>query len=146
MILTDEQMRRMEMDARRFAGAYTGTSGTLASHTLNLICHIRESRLSRPKNEKLDQFLDWLDSFAVPSISHGECAMSSWIRVSDADPPVGRDVLVYLVDGTDEMHAVACLCEGDDGELYWESDFDEIHGTPLDYVTHWMELPPPPSR
>lgn len=35
-ITTDEE-QRMAQDARRFTGAFTGTSGTLAAHVLRLL-------------------------------------------------------------------------------------------------------------
>ena len=39
--LTDEYMAQAEVDARRFSGAYTGTSGTLAAHVLRLLAEVR---------------------------------------------------------------------------------------------------------
>ena len=44
--LSDEYLQQCEFDARRFQGAYTGTSGTLASHVLRLL-----AELSRVKGE-----------------------------------------------------------------------------------------------
>lgn len=35
--LTDEYLAQAEQDARRFSGAYTGTSGTLAAHVIRLL-------------------------------------------------------------------------------------------------------------
>lgn len=35
--LTPPELERMEQDARRFQGAYTGTSGTLAAHVIRLL-------------------------------------------------------------------------------------------------------------
>lgn len=39
--LTDEYMAQAEVDARRFSGAYTGTSGTLAAHVMRLLSEVR---------------------------------------------------------------------------------------------------------
>jgi hypothetical protein len=38
--LTLEYMTKAEQDARRFSGAYTGTSGTLAAHVMRLLAEI----------------------------------------------------------------------------------------------------------
>jgi hypothetical protein len=35
--LTDAYLEQCEQDARRFSGAYTGTSGTLAAHVMRLL-------------------------------------------------------------------------------------------------------------
>lgn len=35
--LQPEYLRQCEQDARRFSGAYTGTSGTLAAHVIRLL-------------------------------------------------------------------------------------------------------------
>lgn len=40
-ILTDEYLRQAEQRARRFSGAYTGTSGTLAADVLRILKHLR---------------------------------------------------------------------------------------------------------
>lgn len=44
--LTDAYLQQAEFDARKFSGAYTGTSGTLAAHVLRLL-----AELSRTKGE-----------------------------------------------------------------------------------------------
>lgn len=44
--LTDAYLAQCEWDARRFSGAYTGTSGTLAAHVMRLL-----AELSRVKGE-----------------------------------------------------------------------------------------------
>ena len=44
--LTDAYLQQCEWDARRFSGAYTGTSGTLAAHVMRLL-----AELSRVKGE-----------------------------------------------------------------------------------------------
>ena len=35
--LSDAYLQQCEFDARRFSGAYTGTSGTLAAHVMRLL-------------------------------------------------------------------------------------------------------------
>lgn len=42
--LTDAYLLEAEMDARRFQGAYTGTSGTLAAHVMRLLGEISRVR------------------------------------------------------------------------------------------------------
>ena len=44
--LSDAYLQQCEFDARRFSGAYTGTSGTLAAHVMRLL-----AELSRTKGE-----------------------------------------------------------------------------------------------
>ena len=44
--LSDAYLQEAEHDARRFSGAYTGTSGTLAAHVMRLL-----AELSRVKGE-----------------------------------------------------------------------------------------------
>ena len=44
--LTDAYLQQCEWDARKFSGAYTGTSGTLAAHVMRLL-----AELSRVKGE-----------------------------------------------------------------------------------------------
>lgn len=44
--LTDAYLQQAEFDARRFSGAWTGTSGTLAAHVMRLL-----AELSRVKGE-----------------------------------------------------------------------------------------------
>jgi chorismate mutase len=41
LALTDDDLVRMEHRARRFSGAYTGTSGTLAADVLRLLAERR---------------------------------------------------------------------------------------------------------
>jgi len=38
--LTDAYLLEAEQDARRFQGAYTGTSGTLAAHVMRLLAEL----------------------------------------------------------------------------------------------------------
>ena len=42
--LTDEYMEEAEQRARRFSGAYTGTSGTLAADSLRMLAEVRRLR------------------------------------------------------------------------------------------------------
>ncbi len=44
--LSDAYLQQCEFDARKFSGAYTGTSGTLAAHVMRLL-----AELSRTKGE-----------------------------------------------------------------------------------------------
>lgn len=41
MTLTDEQLQQMEWAARRFQGAWTGTSGSLAAMLLQAVQEVR---------------------------------------------------------------------------------------------------------
>ena len=42
--LTDEYLAEAEQRARRFSGAYTGTSGTLAADSLRMLVEVRRLR------------------------------------------------------------------------------------------------------
>lgn len=44
--LSDAYLQECEWDARKFSGAYTGTSGTLAAHVMRLL-----AELSRVKGQ-----------------------------------------------------------------------------------------------
>lgn len=68
-----------------------------------------------------------------------------WHKSTEALPPIGHDVLVFRREEFD-IKAIAHLEEGDDGEAYWDSADDIVHGAPEDYITHWAELPPPPTE
>ena len=43
--LPDAYLVECEQDARRFSGAYTGTSGTLAAHVLRLLAEVRRLKV-----------------------------------------------------------------------------------------------------
>ena len=43
-MLTDAYLAQCEWDARRFSGAYTGTSGTLAAHVLRLLAELSKTK------------------------------------------------------------------------------------------------------
>lgn len=40
--LSDAYLQQAEFDARKFSGAYTGTSGTLAAHVMRLLGERRQ--------------------------------------------------------------------------------------------------------
>lgn len=42
--LTDAYLQQCEFDARKFSGAYTGTSGTLAAHVLRLLAELSRTK------------------------------------------------------------------------------------------------------
>jgi hypothetical protein len=42
--LSDAYLQQAEFDARRFSGAYTGTSGTLAAHVMRLLAELSRTR------------------------------------------------------------------------------------------------------
>ncbi len=42
--LSDAYLQQAEFDARRFSGAYTGTSGTLAAHVMRLLAELSRTK------------------------------------------------------------------------------------------------------
>jgi hypothetical protein len=42
--LSDAYLQQCEFDARRFSGAYTGTSGTLAAHVMRLLAELSRTK------------------------------------------------------------------------------------------------------
>ena len=44
--LADAYLKQCEHDARRFSGAYTGTSGTLAAHVMRLLAEVRRLQVA----------------------------------------------------------------------------------------------------
>ena len=50
-ILTNEDMATMEQAARRFQGAFTGTSGTLAGFVILLLGEVRRLRVEAAMKE-----------------------------------------------------------------------------------------------
>ena len=54
--LTDAYLQQCEFDARRFSGAWTGTSGTLAAHVMRLLAELSrvkgESAVERARREE----------------------------------------------------------------------------------------------
>ena len=69
--------------------------------------------------------------------------MSGWHKTSESLPPVGHEVIVFRREDFD-VKAIAHIEESDDGEAYWDSDDDIVHGSPVDHMTHWIELPESP--
>jgi hypothetical protein len=49
--LSDEYLVQAEHDARRFQGAYTGTSGTLAAHVMRLLAEVRRLKVESAYRE-----------------------------------------------------------------------------------------------
>ncbi len=49
--LSVEYLAQAEQDARRFQGAYTGTSGTLAAHTMRLLAEVRRLKVAAALSE-----------------------------------------------------------------------------------------------
>lgn len=72
-----------------------------------------------------------------------------WISVEDALPELGAEVLVYCP--RKECRKVTALArfiryEGSQ-DFYWDNDYPGKGNMHLaESVTHWMPLPPPPSR
>jgi len=66
-----------------------------------------------------------------------------WRSSAESLPKIRDEVLVYKnLEGLD-FYAVAHIEESQDGEAYWDSDSDLVHGSPVDYVSHWCPLSPP---
>jgi len=42
--LSDAYLQQCEFDARKFSGAYTGTSGTLAAHVMRLLAELSRTK------------------------------------------------------------------------------------------------------
>jgi hypothetical protein len=42
--LSDAYLQQAEFDARKFSGAYTGTSGTLAAHVMRLLAELSRTK------------------------------------------------------------------------------------------------------
>lgn len=53
--LTDDYLVECEQRARRFSGAYTGTSGTLAADVLRLLGEIRRLMVAAAMKENLSR-------------------------------------------------------------------------------------------
>jgi hypothetical protein len=45
---TAEELEQWEREARKFAGAYTGTAGTLAGHVIRLLAELQRLMDERP--------------------------------------------------------------------------------------------------
>jgi hypothetical protein len=53
--LTDAYLAECEQRARRFSGAYTGTSGTLAADVMRLLFEVRRLKVEAAYREELRQ-------------------------------------------------------------------------------------------
>lgn len=51
--LSDAYLADAERDARRFQGAYTGTSGTLAAHVMRLLREVQRLKVEAARRENL---------------------------------------------------------------------------------------------
>jgi hypothetical protein len=49
--LEDAYLVQCEQDARRFSGAWTGTSGTLAAHVMRLLAEVRRLKVAAALKE-----------------------------------------------------------------------------------------------
>lgn len=52
--LPDEYLTQCEHDARRFQGAWTGTSGTLAAHVMRLLAEVRRLKVQAAYRENIE--------------------------------------------------------------------------------------------
>ena len=52
--LADEYLTQCEHDARRFQGAWTGTSGTLAAHVMRLLAEVRRLKVAAAYRENIE--------------------------------------------------------------------------------------------
>ena len=52
--LPDSYLVECEHDARRFSGAYTGTSGTLAAHVMRLLAEVRRLKVAAAYRENIE--------------------------------------------------------------------------------------------
>jgi hypothetical protein len=52
--LPDEYLTQCEFDARRFQGAWTGTSGTLAAHVMRLLAEVRRLKVAAAYRENIE--------------------------------------------------------------------------------------------
>jgi hypothetical protein len=53
MTLSSEDLAQMEHRARRFQGAWTGTSGTLAADVMRLLAEVRRLKVEAAYREEL---------------------------------------------------------------------------------------------
>lgn len=52
--LTDAYLLEAELRARKFSGAYTGTSGTLAAHVMHLLAEVRRLKVAAAYKENIE--------------------------------------------------------------------------------------------
>ncbi len=69
--LTDAYLAQCEQDARRFSGAYTGTSGTLAAHVLRLLAELSRVKgtLAVERARREQHTCRWGDDPSGPYVS-----------------------------------------------------------------------------
>jgi hypothetical protein len=148
--LSVEHLKQMEIDARKFSGAYTGTSGTLAGHVINLIKHVRRgrrpfSRLFSPSRRPI-LCRPMPRRCSICSSREGQKMNIEWKKTASELPPVGEDVLVCLRGECFDVYAVAHLEEDGTGDAYWDSTEDAICGTHADAVACWAVIPEAPKE
>lgn len=132
-MISDDEIVDMERSARRFAGAYTGTSGSLAGFVIRLIQdrRVQTSALDAGIATQQEGRVDMLPSMADKR---------SWTPVHRELPPLGVDVLLCVA--AERRIVIGSLERAPSGEWHWESDSDEIAASPLAHVSHWLPLPP----
>lgn len=72
----------------------------------------------------------------------GYNAANEWIDLRISQPEYYKDVLCFNMED-EEANVVVCWLANNGNKNIWT-----ISGTDvcMDYVTHWRELPPPPSK
>ena len=61
MTLSSEDLAQMEHAARRFQGAFTGTSGTLAAMVLTLLAEVRRLKVEAAYREEMRRPMPAID-------------------------------------------------------------------------------------
>jgi hypothetical protein len=56
--LTTDYLAQCEVDARKFQGAWTGTSGTLAAHVMRLLAEVQRLKVLAAQREERPPY--WL--------------------------------------------------------------------------------------
>lgn len=56
--LTADYLAQCEVDARKFQGAWTGTSGTLAAHVMRLLAEVQRLKVAAAQREERPPY--WL--------------------------------------------------------------------------------------
>jgi len=74
--------------------------------------------------------------------------MSDWISVDDGLPEKDDEYLIYPEPKYNGMIAYFWACDSYDGHIKGTFEHESKYGeiTQLDYVTHWMPLPEPPTK
>lgn len=68
--------------------------------------------------------------------------MTDWIKLSDSKPEVGKFVIVSHNDFVTCTRLVNGWGRSGSGKIYWEG----MSSYPIDYFSHWMPMPIPPSK